>query len=141
MAAGVEVLHAQAHGGLVQQLVRDGPGAFGGALFGRHDVGVAERFLHAGIDGRAVVAGVGAAQPMVKAIAPDRIPQRVHAGAVEREQLLHGADAFGVQADFGPGADAGQVAQFQMSDRAGNCDGSRPIRPSGFCMSLAILAR
>ena len=116
---GVEVLHAQAHGGFVQQLVGDGPGAFGGAVLGRHDVGVAEGFLDAGVDGRAVVAGVGAAQPVIETVAPDRVPQRVHAGAVEGEQLLHGADALGVEADLGAGADAGQVAEFEVGDGAG----------------------
>jgi len=32
--AGVEVFHAKAHGGFVKQLVGDGPGAFGRAVFG-----------------------------------------------------------------------------------------------------------
>jgi len=34
----MEVLHAQAHRGFVQELVRDGPGAFGRAVLGGHDV-------------------------------------------------------------------------------------------------------
>ena len=71
-----------------------------------------------GGDGRAVVAGWRAAQPVVEAVAPDGVPQRVHAGAVEREQLLHGGDALGVEADLGARADAGQVAQFEMRDGA-----------------------
>ncbi len=35
---------------------------------------------------------------------------------VEGEELLHGGDAFGVEADFGAGADAGEVAEFEMGD-------------------------
>jgi hypothetical protein len=35
------VLHAEAHGGLVEELVGDGPGTFGRAVLGREDVGVA----------------------------------------------------------------------------------------------------
>ena len=50
-------------------------------------------------------------------------------------------DALGVEADFGARADAGQVAQLKMRDGARQLDGSSPISPSGFCMSLAILAR
>src|SRR6185312_10812249 len=53
---GMELLHTQPHGSLVQQLVRDRPGAFLGAKFGAKDVGVAQRFLNAGVDRSAVVA-------------------------------------------------------------------------------------
>ena len=80
---GVEVLHAQAHRGFVEELVGDRPGAFGGAVLGCEDVGVAERFLDAVVDGGAIVAGVGSAEPVVEAIAPDRVPEGVHGGAVE----------------------------------------------------------
>ena len=54
--AGVEVLHAEAHGGFVEELVGDGPGAFGGAVLGGQDVGVAEGFLDVGLDGVVAVA-------------------------------------------------------------------------------------
>ena len=97
----------------------DGPGAFGGAVLGGEDVGVAEGFLDAGGDGGAVVAGVVAAEPVVEAVAPDGVPERVHAGAVEGEELGHGVDALGVEADFGAGADAGEVAEFEVGDGAG----------------------
>ena len=56
---------------------------------------------------------------MVDAIAPDGVEELVHAGAVEREKLLHGGDALGVEAGFGAGADAGEVAEFEMRDGAG----------------------
>jgi hypothetical protein len=121
----VEVFHAQAHGGFVEELVGDGPGAFGGAVLGGEDVGVAEGFLEAGVDGRAVVAGVAAAEPVVEAVAPDGVPEGVHGGAVEGEQFLHGADALGVEADLGAGADAGKVAQFEVGDGAGELRGQQ----------------
>ena len=114
----MEVLHAEAHRGFVEELVGDGPGAFGGAVLGRHDVGVAEGFLDAGVDGRAVVAGFRASEPMEKTIAPDGVPEGVHAGAVEGEELLHGGDALVVEADFGLRADSGQVAEFEVRDGA-----------------------
>ena len=74
-------------------------------------------------DGRAVVAGVVAAEPVVHAVAPDGVEELVHAGAVEGEELRHGADALGVEADFGAGADAGKVAEFEMGDGAGELAG------------------
>ncbi len=116
--AGVELFHAEAHGGLVQELVGDGPGAVGGAMFGAEDVGVAEGFLEVGGDGSAVVAGDAAAQPVVQAVAPDGIPEFVHAGAVEREELLHGGDALALEAVFGAGADAGEIAEREVGDGA-----------------------
>ena len=66
----------------------------------------------------AVIAGLGAAQPVVEPVAPDGIPEGVHGGTVEREQLLHGADALGVEADLSARAYAGQIAQFKVSDGA-----------------------
>ena len=122
---GVEVFHAEAHGGLVEELVGDGPGAFGGAVLGRHDVGVAEGFLDAGVDGRAVVSGDGAAEPVIETVAPDGVPEGVHGGTVEGEKLLHGANALGVEADFGAGADAGKIAEFEMGDGAGELRGEQ----------------
>ena len=47
--AGVDVLHAEAHGCFVEELVGDGPGAFGGSVLGGEDVGVAEGLLDFGL--------------------------------------------------------------------------------------------
>ncbi len=112
----VELFHAQAHGGLVQELVRDGPGACGRAVLGGEDVRVAEGLLYVAGDDCSIVAGFAAAQPVVHAIAPDGVEELVHAAAVEREELLHGGDALSMQAGLGAGADAGEVAQFYMSN-------------------------
>ena len=116
--SGVELFHAEAHGGLVEELVCDGPGAGVGAEFGAEDVGVAEGFLEVGGDGGTVVAGVCTAEPMVEAVAPDGVPEGVHAVAVEGEELRHGGDALGVEAGFGAGSDAGEVAEFEVGDGA-----------------------
>ena len=121
--AGEELLHAEAHGGFVQELVGDGPGSFGGAVLGGEDVGVAERFLELGGDGSAVVAGVVAAEPVVHAVAPDGVEEGVHSGAVEGEELGHGADALGVEAEFGACADAGEVAENEVGDGVGELAG------------------
>ena len=107
---GVEVLHSQAHSGFVEELVGDRPGAFGGAVLGGEDVGVAEGFLDAGVYGGAIVAGVAAAEPVVEAVAPDGVPEGVHGGTIQGEQFLHGGDSLGVEADLGAGADPGKVA-------------------------------
>ncbi len=115
---GVEVFHAEAHGGFVKEFVSDGPGAFRGAMVGAEDVAVAEGFLEIGGDGSAVVARVVAAEPMVEPIAPDGVPEFVHAGAVEGEEVRHGVDALGIEAGFGAGAYAGQVAEFEVGDGA-----------------------
>ena len=66
-----------------------------------------------------------AAQPVVEAVAPDGVPELVHAVAVEREELRHGGDALGVEADFGACADAGEVAEFEMGDGAGQLRGQK----------------
>ena len=121
--AGAEFLHAKAHGGLVEELVGDGPGAFGGAVLGGEDVGVAEGFLEFGGNGCAVVAGVVAAEPVVHAVAPDGVEEGVHGGAVEGEEVGHGADALGVEADFGAGADAGKIAEDEVGDGVGEAAG------------------
>ena len=117
--AGVELLHAEAHGGFVEELVGDGPGALGRAVFGGEDVGVAEGFLDVAGDGCAVVAGGCSAEPVVHAVAPDGVEEVMHAVAVEGEELLHGGDALGVEAHFGAGADAGEVAEVEVRDGAG----------------------
>ena len=52
----------------------------GGAVFGGEDVGVAERFLDAGVDGSAVVARICTAEPVIETVAPDGVPKGVHAG-------------------------------------------------------------
>ena len=109
--AGVEVFHAEAHGCFVKEFVGYGPGAFGGSVFGGEDVGVAEGFLDAGGDGCSVVSGVVTAEPVIEAVAPDGVPELVHAGAVEGEELRHGGDALGVEAGFGACAYAGEVAE------------------------------
>ena len=82
-------------------------------------------------DGRAVVAGLGAAQPVVQAVAPDGVQELVHAVAVEREELLHGGDALGVEADLGAGADAGEVAEVEMGDGARQLRGQQADEPVG----------
>ena len=43
------MFHAEAHGGFVEEFVGDGPGAFGGAMLGGEDVGVAEGLLDFGL--------------------------------------------------------------------------------------------
>ena len=102
------MLHAEAHGGFVEELVGDGPGAFGGAVLGARGRGSGR-----GTSGLRLGTGApsspvsAAAEPVVHAVAPDGVEELVHAGAVEGEELLHGGDAFGVEADFGAGADAG----------------------------------
>ena len=77
-----EFFHAEAHGGFVEELVGNGPGTFRGAVFGGKDVGVAERFLKLGGDGRAIVAGIAAAQPVIHAVPPDGVEEGVHGGAI-----------------------------------------------------------
>ncbi len=59
---------------------------------------------------------------MVETVAPNGVPELVHGGAVEGEELLHGGDALFVEADLGAGADAGEVAEFEVGD------GSRELR-------------
>ena len=123
--AGEELFHAEAHGGLVEQLVGDGPGAFGGAVLGGEDVGVAEGLLELAGNGSSVVAGVVTAEPVVHAVAPDGVEEAVHGGAVEGEELGHGADALGVEAEFGAGADAGEVAEDEVGDGVGELAGEK----------------
>ena len=95
------------------------------AMLGAEDVGVAEGFLDAGGDGSAVVAAVSAAEPVVEAVAPDGIPELMHSIAIEGEELLHGGDAFGVEADFGACAYAGEVAEVEMGDGAWELGGEQ----------------
>ena len=83
--ARVEVLHPEAHGGFMEELVGDGPRAFGGAMFGREDVGVSERLLDFGL-GEVVAVGVfglGSAEPVIHACAPDGVEELGHLGVVE----------------------------------------------------------
>ena len=103
----------------------DGPGAFGGAVFGGEDVGVAERFLEFAGDGRAVIAGVVAAEPVVHAVAPDGVEESVHGGAVEGEEVGHGADALGVEAEFGARAYAWEIAKDEVGDGVGELAGEK----------------
>jgi len=56
---------------------------------------------------------------VVHTVAPDGVEELVHGGAVEGEEFGHGTDALGVEADFGAGADAGEVAEFEVGDGAG----------------------
>ena len=101
-------------------------------MLGREHVGVAERFLHVSRDGRAVITGGSAAQPVVHAVAPDGVHQLVHAFAVEREELLHGGDALGVETDFSAGANAREISQLQMSDGARQLRREQADEPIGF---------
>src|SRR4030081_962242 len=97
----------------------DSPGTFGRTMLGREDVGVTERLLHVSRDGRAVVTGGRAAQPMIHAVTPDGVHELVHGFTVECEELFHRGDALGVEANFGAGTDAREVSEIQMSDGAG----------------------
>jgi hypothetical protein len=116
--AGVEVLHAEAHRGFVEEFVGDGPGALGGAVLGGEDVGVAEGLLDFGV-GDIVAGGVfglGSAEPVVHARAPDGVEELAQFAVVEGEELLHGGDALGVEADLGAGAYAGELAELEVGD-------------------------
>ena len=132
--AGVEVLHAEAHGGFVEvSLCADRPEP-SGAVFGREDVGVAEGFLHVGL-GDVVAGGVfglGSAEPVVHAVAPDGVEEFAHLLMIEGEELLHGGDAFGVEAGFGAGAYAGEIAEFKMRDGAWKLRGQKANEAVGF---------
>jgi len=103
----MELLHTQTHGGFVEELVCDSPGAGDGAELGGDDVGVAEGFLDVGGGWSAVVADIDAAEPVVETVAPDGVPELMHAVAVESEELLHGGNAFFVEAGFGARAYTG----------------------------------
>lgn len=99
----------------------NGPRAFGRAVLGREDVGVAKGFLDFGL-GDVVTGGVfglGSAEPVVHAVAPDGVEELVHLIVVEGEKLLHRGDAFAMEADFSAGANAGEVAEFEMGDGSG----------------------
>ena len=108
-------MRAQAHGRLVQQLVRHGPGFFRGAHLGRQHVRVADRFLVLGLGQLEVFA----AQPVKEPLAPHRSPDFAGLLAVEREQIVHGVDAFFVQPLLSARADAGQIAQRELVERLG----------------------
>ena len=81
-------------------------------------------------------------EPVPEALAPHRAPELAGLLAVERQQIVHGVDAFFVEALLSARADAGQVAQGELAAalRARMSRG-RATRPSGFSMSLATLAR
>jgi hypothetical protein len=70
---------------------------------------------------RFVVLGLGhvevfAAEPVPEALAPDGAPELAGLFAVEGEKLGHGVNAFGVEALFCLGADAGQVAEGELGE-------------------------
>ena len=52
-------------------------------------------------------------------------------GAVEGEELLHRGDALAMEADFGAGADAGQVAEFEVGDGSWQLRGQKADEPVG----------
>ena len=60
-----------------------------------------------------------AAQPVPKPLAPHRSPDFAGLLAIEREQIVHGANAFFVQALLSARADAGQIAQGELVQRLG----------------------
>jgi len=123
--AGEELLHAQAHRGLMEKFVGDSPGSFGRAVLGCKDVGMAERFLELGGDGGSVVAGVVAAEPVVHAVSPDGVEEGVHAGAIQGQQIGHSANALGIEADLGAGAYAGEIAEDEVGDGVGELAGKK----------------
>ena len=62
---------------------------------------------------------VFAAQPVPEPLAPDRAPEIAELFGVQGEQLLHGREAFFVEALFGARADAGQVAEGELAQGFG----------------------
>ena len=60
---------------------------------------------------------------MIHAVAPYGVEEGVHGGAVKGEEVGHGADALGVEADFGTCADAGKIAEDEVSDGVGKLAG------------------
>ena len=56
---------------------------------------------------------------MKKPLAPDRSPHFAGLFAVERKQIVHGANAFFVQALLSARANAGQIAQRELMQRLG----------------------
>ena len=50
----------------------------------------------------------------------------MHALAVEREQLLHGSDAFAVEARFGAGSNSGKIRSPRCAIACGSCEGREP---------------
>ncbi len=109
---GPEPGGAEAHGGLVEQLVGHGVGAFGRAEFGREDVALTDGFVV--FEGGVVE--VFTAEPVPEFFSVDGAPGAVHGFAVEGEELIHGADAGGVEALFHACADAGQVAGRELAE-------------------------
>ena len=105
---------------LWEELVRNGPGAFGRAVLGCENVGVAEGFLHLGLEDVVAgdVFGLGAAKPVVHTVAPNRVEEFVHLVVVEGEKLLHCGDAFAMETGFGAGAYAGEIAELEVGDSA-----------------------
>jgi hypothetical protein len=76
---GPEVGGAEAHGGLMEELVEDGPGAVDGAHFRREDVGLGDGFLVLE-DG---VVEVFALEPVPEFFTGDAVPDGAHAVAAE----------------------------------------------------------
>ena len=103
----MELFHTQTHGGFVKEFVGDGPGTGDGAELRGDDVGMAEGFLNVGGGWSTVVADIDATKPVVETVAPDGVPELVHAVAVEGEELLHGGDAFFIEAGFCAGTYTG----------------------------------
>jgi len=130
--AGEEFLHAQAHRGLMEEFVGDRPGSFGRTVLGCKDVGMAERFLELGGDGRAVVASISAAEPVVHAVAPDGVEEGMHAGSIQGQQIGHSANALGIEADLGARSDAGKVAEDEVGDGVGELTGKKADEAVGF---------
>ena len=62
---------------------------------------------------------VFAAQPVPEPLAPHRSPEFAGLLAVEREQLVHGVEAFFVEPLLGARADAGQIAEGELVQRFG----------------------
>jgi hypothetical protein len=62
---------------------------------------------------------VFAAQPVPEALAPDGAPELAGLFAVEREKLLHGADALFVEALLSLCADTGEVAEGELAEGLG----------------------
>ena len=62
------------------------------------------------IIGCAVIARIVTAQPVIHAVAPDGVEKLVHAVAIERQQLRHGANALCVEPHLGARSDSGEVA-------------------------------
>ncbi len=128
----MELLHTQAHGGLVQQLMRHRPGTIERTVLRAEHVRVAKTLLSISCHRRSIVARIHAAQPVIEPVTPNRFPQSVHAYSIERQQLLHGVNALTVQARLHAGAYARQVAQLKVRDGTRKLRGQKANQPVGF---------